>query len=48
MLPGTLFHAPGMFRICFAAPPSILREACDRIAALCGRLALAEPSWAYH
>jgi hypothetical protein len=28
-----------MFRICFAAPPPILKEACARIAALCQRLA---------
>jgi hypothetical protein len=43
VLPGTLFHAPGMFRICFAAPPPILKEACARIAALCQRLAIPQP-----
>eukprot|EP00854_Cymbomonas_tetramitiformis_P006564 gene6564-7864_t len=35
VLPGELFRAEGMFRLCFAGPPEVMEEAFDRIAEHC-------------
>mmetsp|Transcript_27846 Transcript_27846/g.38495 ORF Transcript_27846/g.38495 Transcript_27846/m.38495 type:complete len:477 (-) Transcript_27846:183-1613(-) len=35
VLPGCCFRAPGLFRLCFAAPPEVLEEAFDRLQAFC-------------
>jgi tyrosine aminotransferase len=37
VLPGKCFRAPGMFRICFAAPVPILDAAFDRLHSFCAR-----------
>jgi len=37
VLPGQCFEAPGYFRVVFAAPPALLEEAWDRMAAFCTR-----------